>query len=331
MKINHIEPNLHTAPAPRARGAKATLLAALTAITLAGAAHADSNGRDPSLVTARHVYHSDQSSALADYNLALAKASSEPTPALRMAARSLAGTDYQEALDNAKAQFRARRDLANDMDEERYNPVIDPANFLSPAEIAAHPNPLYPLIPGTTMNYRSTTGTDTQNTAITVTHETRTLMGVTCIVVRDVSKINGAVHEDTVDFYAQDRSGNVWYFGENTAEYVDGLISKIDGSWLAGVNGARPGIIMFAAPAVGKVYRQELLFTEAEDAAQIVALDESVTTGIGTYAHCLKTQEFTPIEPDALEFKFYAPGVGHVLTMDARTGKRSELVSVVKE
>ena len=331
MKTKNIESNLHTAPARRLRRSKATLLAAIAAFALSGFAHAESCNNEVGIVTARLVYHSDLNNALSDYNIALAKANNEPTAAARSSARKQAGTGYKDAVDKAKAQFQARRDLVDDLHEERYNPAIDPANFLSPAEIAAHPNPLYPLIPGTTMNYRSITGSDTTNTAIVVTRETRTLLGVTCIVVRDTAKINGALHEDTVDFFAQDRSGNVWYFGENTAEYVDGLISSITGSWLAGVDEARPGIVMFATPVVGKAYRQELLFTEAEDAAEIVALNESVTVPAGTYAHCLKTEDITPIEPDALEFKYYAPGVGNVLTVDSRTGKRSELVSVVKQ
>ena len=332
MKNNNIKSTLHPAPASRSRGLKATLLlAAFAALAVMGSTHAGTCASDASVTIARLVYHSDLNGALGDYNLALAKANNEPTAVARTAARKLAAADYKDAVDNAKAQFQARRDLVEDLGEDRYNPAIDPANFVSPAEIAAHPNPLYPLIPGTTMNYRTVTATETTTTAITVTRETRVLLGVTCIVVRDTAKVNGALHEDTVDFFAQDRSGNVWYFGENTAEYVDGLINKIDGSWLAGVNGARPGIIMFAAPAVGKTYRQELLFTEAEDAAEIVALNESVTVPAGTYAHCLKTEEFTPIEPDALEFKYYAPGVGNVLTVDSRTGKRGELISVVKQ
>ena len=306
------------------------MLAALAAFALLGLAQAGSCSEESSRLTARLVYRSDLNTALADYNLALAKANNEPGAAARTAARKQAVTDYRDAVETAKDQLEARRELVDGLDEERYNPAIDPANFLSPAETAARPNPLYPLIPGTTMNYRSVTGTDTSTTAITVTRETRVLMGVTCIVVRNTNKVNGVVHEDTADFFAQDRSGNVWYFGENTAEYVDGLIAKIDGSWLAGVNGARPGIAMFATPTVGKVYRQELLFTEAEDAAEIAALNESVTVPAGTYANCLKTEDFTPIEPDALEFKYYAPGVGNVLTVDSRTGKRTELISVVR-
>ena len=331
MKTKNIESTLHPAPAGGLRGSKATMLAAIASLAILGSAHAGTSNTDASIVTAQFVHRSDLNSALGDYNLALAKANNEPTSAARTAARKLAATDYKDAVDHARAQFQARRDLADDLDEDRYNPAIDPANFLSPAEIAAHPNPLYPLIPGTTMNYRTVTSTETTTTAIKVTLETRTLLGVTCIVVRDTAKINGKLHEGTVDFFAQDRSGNVWYFGENTAEYVDGLISSITGSWLAGVDGAKPGIAMFATPVVGKTYRQELLFTEAEDAAEIVALNESATVPAGTYAHCLKTEDITPIEPDVLEFKYYAPGVGQVLTVDSRTGKRGELISIVKQ
>ena len=163
-----------------------------------------------------------------------------------------------------------------------------------------------------------------------MTRQTRNILGVTCIVVRDIVKVDGSVKEDTVDWFAQDRAGNVWYFGENTAEYVDGLITSIAGGWEAGVQGAKPGIIMFAQPAVGKVYRQELFLGEAEDAAGVLALNETVTVPAGTYTQCLKTEDFTPIDPGNTEFKYYAPGIGNVLTINPDTGKRVELISIVR-
>ena len=271
-----------------------------------------------------------RNSALDDYNVALAKASDEPTSAARVASTKQARMDYKDAVDLGNAQFRARRDLCDGLNEERYNPVIKPADFLSVSETAAKPNPLFPLVPGTTYNFRSVSAEGTETIEFAVTRETRSILGVTCITVRDTVRLNGSVKEDTVDWFAQDRSGNVWYFGENTAEYEGGLITSIAGSWEGGVSGGKPGIIMFAMPVVGKVYRQELFLGEAEDAAEVLALNETVTVPAGTYTKCLKTEDFTPISPDNTEFKYYAPGIGNVLTITPSTGKRVELISVVK-
>ena len=209
--------------------------------------------------------------------------------------------------------------------------MINPADFLSVAETAAAPNPLFPLVPGNTYNFRSVSAEGTETVEFAVTRGTRSILGVTCITVRDIVRHgDGSVAEDTVDWFAQDRSGNVWYFGENTAEYDGGLITSTAGSWEAGVGGAKPGIIMFARPVVGKVYRQELSLGEAEDAAKVIALNESVTVPTGTYLNCLKTEDFTPISPGNTEVKYYAPGLGNVLTITPATGKRVELISVTR-
>lgn len=285
---------------------------------------------DPCIVTARFMHRAAQHSALDDYNVSLAAANNEAAQETRATLRKLAREDYEDAVDLANAQFRERRDLCEELDEDRYNPVIKPSDFLTVAETAAKPNPLFPLVPGTTYNFKSVTAEGTETVAFVVTRQTRSILGVTCITVRDTLRLNGEVKEDTVDWFAQDRSGNVWYFGENTAEYEGGLITSIAGSWEAGVQHAKPGLIMLAKPVVGKVYRQELFYGEAEDAAEVIALNETVTVLAGTYTKCLKTEDFTPIDPDNTEFKHYAPGIGNVLTTNPATGKRVELVSVVK-
>src|SRR5204863_6765206 len=133
-----------------------------------------------------------------------------------------------------------------------------------------------------------------------VTHNTRIIAGVTCVEVQDRVFTNGVLTEDTLDWFAQDRAGNVWYFGENTHELEDGLISTIDGSFRAGVEGDKPGIIMEASSAIGDFYRQEFSLANAEDFAEVVALDDSVTVPAGSYAHCLRTRENSPLEPDVL-------------------------------
>ncbi len=311
------------------KGATLGCIAVLTFINVAGARGPKRTG--PCDRTAQFVYYSDLQAANSEYNLALAKANNEPTSEERRAARIQAREDYRDALGEAKDQFRARRDLCHALDEDRYNPAINPADFLRVSEIVANPNPLNPLIPGTIMNYRAETDEGIETTRIVVTRETREILGVTCIVVRDTVRLEGEVTEDTVDWFAQDRHGNVWYFGENTAEYEGGLITSIAGAWEAGVNGAEAGIVMFAQPMIGQVYRQELLYGEAEDAAEVISLTENVTVPAGSYTSCLQTKEYTPIEPDVFEFKYYATGVGNILTVNPETGIRSELVSIETE
>lgn len=314
------------------RGAWSALIIPLAALVLAGAVHGQTHTQcEPCIGTARYVQSASLNEALADYNIALANANNAATAAEQAAGARQAASTYRKAVAIAHAQFRERSELCAELNEDRYNPVIRPGDFLTVAQTAATPNRFFPLVPGTTFNYRSVTPEGTETIEFTVTRDTRKILGITTIVVRDIVKLNGSVIEDTVDWFAQDRSGNVWYFGENTAEYEDGLIVSTAGSWEAGVAGARPGIIMFASPAVGKVYRQELFLGEAEDAAEVIALNQNVTVPAGTYAGCLKTEDFTPIDPDASEFKFYAPGIGNVLTINPDTGKRTELISIRKK
>ena len=164
-----------------------------------------------------------------------------------------------------------------------------------------------------------------------VTHETRVLNGVTCVVIHDTSVVNGVPHEDTLDFFAQDLQGNVWYFGEATHEFVDGLILNIGGTFLSGRDGAKPGIVMKAHPTVGDYYRQESDLGNAEDIAEVLSLNASASTPYGNFANALQTKETTPLEPSLVENKFYAAGVGQVLTFKPATGESVPLVRVVVE
>ncbi len=280
-------------------------------------------------VTAGYVYTSAIYEAKADLYLSLANASNLASATARAAARSQASVDYKEAVATAREQLVARRELSVELNENRYNPVVDPANFLSVPEIIASPNPFFPLTPGKTRHYRATTDEGIETVDVQFTQQTRVILGVTCIVVRDIVKLDGQVVEDTLDWYAQDRAGNVWYFGERVADYDDdGLIVSVDGSFEAGQESALPGIIMPAQPTVGRAFRQEFFLADAEDAARVKSLTESVTVPAGTYTNCLKTEDFTPIEPDGSEEKYYAAGIGNVLSVNVESGKRSELISI---
>ena len=331
MKTPSIAAKLLTSGSRRSPHWKTTALAVLATLlpALAPAGQPLPSRLADARVTTGYVYFSATSEAKADYYLALAKANNLPSAADRTTARNQALADYREALELAGDQLEARRKLALDLNENRYAPVIDPANFRSVAEIIANPNPFFPLTPGKTRHYREDTGAGIETVDVQFTQQTRVILGVTCIVVHDVVKLDGQVVEDTLDWYAQDRAGNVWYFGERSAEYdADGLITSVAGSFESGQDFALPGIIMPAQPAVGQIFRQEFFLGEAEDGFKVLSLTETVNVPAGTYTNCLQTEDFTPVEPDHLERKSYAYGIGNVLSVNVESGKRTELISI---
>jgi len=203
-----------------------------------------------------------------------------------------------------------------------YNPTIDPANF-----VAAVDNPYFPLVPGTTYHYT----TQDEDITVAVTHETKVILGVTCTVVHDFAMVDGELAEDTFDWYAQDKDGNVWYFGEDTKAFENGQVST-EGSWEAGVNDAKPGIIMEGHPQVGDSYRQEFAAGVAEDRGKVLSLTESVSVTFGSFENCLKTEDLNGLDPNDVENKYFCANVGQVLAVTVRGGSdREELVSVTHE
>ena len=175
-------------------------------------------------------------------------------------------------------------------------------------------NRFFPLLPGTTWIYKGQRDGDAEVVRTTVTSDTKVIQGVTTTVVLDRAYINGQLAEKTYDFYAQDKTGNVWYFGENTKEYENGQVTSTEGSFEAGVNGAQAGIIMLAHPQVGDAYRQEVAIGVAEDEAKVLAIDGKAKTPFATFGGCLVTEDFTKLEPGVREHKFYAPGFGFVFS-----------------
>jgi hypothetical protein len=200
---------------------------------------------------------------------------------------------------------------------------LDPADFTSEID-----NPWLPLRVGARWVYRETDAEGAeQRVEVTVLDETRDVMGVEARVVHDVVTEDGKFVEDTYDWYAQDADGNVWYLGEETKEFENGKVSTTAGSWEAGVDGAQPGVVMPAEPEVGMTYRQEYYEGEAEDAAEVLSLDEKAEVPFGTFDEVLMTKDYTPLEPDILEHKFYARGVGVVLALAISGGSdREELL-----
>ena len=205
---------------------------------------------------------------------------------------------------------------------------LDPADFTTEID-----NPFFPMTPGSKWVYEEKDVDGALNRVeVTVTNRTKTIMGIEARVVHDLVTVDGEVKEDTLDWYAQDKDGNLWYLGEDTKEYEDGKVSSTKGSWEAGVDGALAGVLLPADPEVGMTYRQEYYEGEAEDRAEVESVDESAELAYGSFKDVLKTKETTPLEPDLVEHKFYAKGIGVVLVL-ARSKEgpgREELVSFTK-
>ncbi len=229
--------------------------------------------------------------------------------------------DGGRATDPADASSTAPVDL----------PSSDEPFELDPTEVGPDvTNPWFPLTPGTRWVYREVDEEGASlRVVVTATTETRTIAnGIEARVVRDTVSLDGEVIEDTFDWYAQDADGTVWYLGEDTAEFEDGEVASFEGSFEAGVDGALAGVIMPAEPSVGQRYRQEYYGGVAEDNGKVLALDGTATVPAGSYDDLVQTADTNGLEPDALEHKFYAAGVGAVLTIDVESGAREELLSV---
>src|SRR5438093_1665618 len=206
-----------------------------------------------------------------------------------------------------------------------YEPVLDPANFTTTID-----NTYFPLPVGRTLIYTGVKDGQTQEDRVTVTDQTKTVAeGITARVVTDVATHDGKLLEKTSDWYAQDAQGNVWYVGEDTAQYLASGKVDTSGSWEAGVHDAEPGIVMEANPQIPDAYRQEFLLGQAEDTAWIVDSSGSVKVPYGTLRNVLTTLEATRLEPGAYDQKIYAQGIG-IVREQALTGtpELAELASV---
>lgn len=207
-----------------------------------------------------------------------------------------------------------------------YDPHIDPADF-----VAGVDNPFFPLVPGTVYHYEAQTDEGQETGRTEVLSDTKTILGIAATIVHDQVFLDGELLEDTFDWYAQNKAGDVWYMGEDTRELEDGQVVSTEGSWEAGVGGAKPGIVMWGEPAahIGEEYRQEFSAGVAEDFGKVVAVDQALTVPYGSFTGCIRTEDRSALEPDVLENKVYCPQIGITLEETVQGGTdRNELVDI---
>lgn len=225
---------------------------------------------------------------------------------------------------NIAAAITALTAVTPALAEETYNPMVNPVDYSIKID-----NPLFKFPIGKEMTFETKSEDGLERIEIRVRGETRVIMGVETLVYNDRVFLNGQLIEETQDYIAQDKLGNVWYFGEEVDNYEDGKLKDHHGAWLAGVKGAMPGIWMKAKQVVGDSYRQEYYKGEAEDWAKVVSTDETVTVPAGTFKNCTKIYEWTPLEPDSKAHKFYCAEAGGItLEEELVDGKRTELIEV---
>lgn len=213
----------------------------------------------------------------------------------------------------------------NRVSDVDYDPNINPSKFTTNIS-----NKYFKVTPGQKFVYESKTEEGLEKVVVSVSSEKKQVMGVSVLVLRDIVTLDGEIIEDTRDWYAQDSEGNIWYFGEEVDNYEDGRLKDHNGSWEAGKDGAKPGIVMLANPEVGKTYRQEFLKGEAEDMADVLALDKKVVVPFGTFENCLQTRDWSQIDSSLNEYKYYCPEVGFVTLEEnlVNIEERVELLNV---
>lgn len=204
-----------------------------------------------------------------------------------------------------------------------YTVEIDPANFVTVID-----NPYQPRVPGMRWVYEGQTAEGLERVEIEVLPETREIMGVQTTIVRDTVYLDGEIREDTYDWFAQDQDGNVWYFGEDVSDFENGQLSSKAGSWEAGIDGALPGIVMFGDPAahIGEIYLQEYYVGEAEDTANLLSVTGVSSVPFGDFENVVITYDYTPLDHQSHEIKYYAHDVGQIKTIDLTTGETFDLI-----
>jgi len=279
--------------------------------------------------TAKLAHSACLNETLDDYQIAKGKCLNSSDGGEKIECIADAKEEKSEMKDLCREQQFARRDVCDLIGESAYDPEFEPEIFMTATQMADSPNPYFPLVPGTQWVYAKG---DDETIMVEVLDEFKLIEGVECRTVRDTVTVDiegeDVLVEDTLDWYAQDVDANVWYCGEISRNYEfipeDGVAELVDleGSWKAFRDGAKPGIVMFANPAVGTVYRQEFDLGNAEDVAEIISISDTATAMVGSCTgDCLVTRDFTPVDPGHEELKVYSPGFGMILEFDPETNE----------
>jgi len=278
--------------------------------------------------TTTAVFTACNQAAMEDYNLALGNCYNLSDTKDQKECFKEAKIDLKDANAECSDQREARQEVCRELGNGPYDPDLDPLDFSSDIT-----NAYFPLLQGTTSIYHAldTDGTTVLQTIVVTVGDTTTIDGFPCRQVTDkvwdgtdTNPLTGRLLEDTIDWYSQSLvDGSVWYFGESTIAYEydeNGNPTPSDeGTWKAGdEGGSKPGIIMPGVPGdqINELYRQEFSLGNAEDLGRVIRIEPSVTVPAGTFENCLHTQDSTPLEPDVIEDKYYAPNVGLILTID---------------
>jgi len=198
------------------------------------------------------------------------------------------------------------------------------------AFVRAVDNPYFPLRPGTTLRYEGMADGERATDTVTVTRRRQTILGIKTVVVLDLATEGGKPSEKTYDCYAQDKRRNVWYLGEDSFDRKNGKWVRNDGSWQAGVHGAKAGIIMEGKPRTGDTYRQEYYKGHAEDVGRVLRTDVGVSVPYGSFRRAIQTRDWSPLEPGVVEHKYYARGIGEVRSLLVKGGAERMVLVAVK-
>lgn len=216
--------------------------------------------------------------------------------------------------------------LSTDKAKAAYDPEFKPSDFTLNSF-----NKYFSIAPGTKTVYEGKSEDGKERVEVLVTNSTKTILGVKTRVIRDKAWVDGELVEDTRDYLVQNKNGDIWYFGEDVDNYENGKIVDHKGSWLAGKDNAKPGIWVKNDPKVGETYRQEFLKGVAEDQATVVRINETVTTPFGKFENCLRTKDFSKLEPAIVEYKFYCPEVKNTVLELSPAEKEKLVLTIIKQ
>ncbi len=305
------------------------LLAAILTVSISGSAHAASSIVIPTPkgggceTSARALLEAAYLAADAEAWSSIAACAQDPTCDLA-GARATAASARRAARAQADAQLDARLAACTILAEDYYTPATDPLQFTAEVD-----NPWVSLIPGRTLIYAKRTADGLERIEVETRSRTVEIAGVACRETIARQTLDGVLVEETQEWFAQQIDGSVWCFGESTRRYDSGFLAGTEGSWRAGTDGARPGVLVPGSPTGAASFRRALALGCVEDVRRVVATEARVTVAAGDFGGAIHVEEWDPLEPLELLIEILVPGLGLVAEVDLHTGERLELIQVL--